>query len=150
MLKQYLNQLIGKKITRLEPGFGSYFTIDFGKDLEFSYRYKDETRTYIRGEWEIWIKMAYWEFRKGEETLLHEESSKQEMATFFKSLSNKSFLSYEITSETFDLTICIEDDITLYVITNEEDPEAEQWEFIIPEGKVFSAGPGTKLTLENY
>lgn len=145
-LEENLRNLINRKVTRAKLSFGSFFRLDFGKDIEISVPTSKGVKKHIRGEWEISVYMAFWEFEKHGKIVLHSESERENIEAFFKTLGSKVLLNFEITSDQFDLTLQFEDDIDLYLIANNEEDDNEQWNLFIPDGRVLIAGPDSKIT----
>lgn len=140
----YLKNLINQKVTRAKPGYGSFFTLDFGKDITVLTK---KGSSWIRGEWSIWVYMAFWEFKKGNAVVLHSESKREEIAQFIKSLEENVLLNFEIISKKFDLVINFKNDIKLSITANSEEEDNKQWFLFTPHGSI-TAGPGMLASWE--
>lgn len=148
-IEDHFNSLVGRAVTRANPGFGSFFSLDFGKDIENVYSTKQGMRSFTCGEWHLWIQMAFWNIEEKGKIILSDEDEKETFFPILKKLENKKLKHFEITSDAFDMTLLFEGDIKLFVIANNEEDDYVQWCLFTPKGKVFVAGPGKKLTYED-
>ena len=149
ILNENLASLINQKISHAKLGVGSFFTLDFGKLTEESFPTKNGICTAVHGEWEIWIKMACWEFEQDQEVVLHNESSREKIEIFLEKLKGKALIDFEITSDRFDAFFAFEDNLILYVIANIEQEHYDQWTLFLSDGQCMTAGPGTSITIED-
>jgi len=136
-LQETLDKLIGQKITNVQLGIGSHFSINFGKIRIETIKTKNGTKEVKSGEWFFWIQMAYWEFFQNDELLLDCEDNRESMSEFFKSLIGKSWTGYEIYEEDHEVILSFENDIDL-VISHETDDNDDQWSLVTPNRTSFS------------
>lgn len=126
-------KLIGKSVSRAYQGIGSFLFIDFGKDIEVSIETKRGLKKHTRGEWELWVYMCFWEFKKGEMLVIHSESSRDEITSFLNQLVHKTLLSFEMLSEKYDAVLNFEGDIQLNLIANKDEENVDQWFLFTPD-----------------
>lgn len=147
-LKKLLKNLTNQKITRASLSSGSFFTLDFGKDLEISVQTNQGTQTFVRGEWEISVYMAFWKFEHHGILFFDCDDKRETIVESLKKIENKKLLNFNILSDQFDTVFRFEDEIDLYLMANNEEDDNEQWMLFTPDGKTLVAGPGSSLTVE--
>lgn len=139
-IKQLLNNVIGKKSKNVKKiGNGSFFLIDFGKDIEYEVKTNREITKNIRGEWQFWIYMCAWRIDKDNIPIVGCED--EDISERIKIIDNKELKDISILSKSYDMVLKFEQNIELFlftIITN----DAEQWRLFTPDRQVFIAGPG--------
>ncbi len=147
-LESHIKHLEGMVVNRATLGYGSFITLDFGKDISVNVSTNEGESSYIRGEWSLLIQMAFWEFEKDEEVVVECDDEREQIEAFLKTLEGKKLKKFQVTTKEFDAVIEFEDEIDLYLIANNEEEDNEQWMLTIPGDLVCVAGPGTQSSIE--
>lgn len=133
-------QIVQMKPTRVKLGFGSFVTIDFGRDIPEEIKTRQGTKIHYHGEWHIWIYQCTWQVDQNGMTLVHSESPKLAIESVFFNLANKKFTLFCLLNDFFDAELKFED-MTLRLLHTKD---GEQWMLFTPENKTFVAGPGSQ------
>lgn len=143
----YFSQLVGKKARNVQLGYGSFITIDFGKDLLVEVKTKKGIDTFNRGEWHLWVYMAAWRLDQGDRVLIGAGDDREEIAKELTTLEGKQFVRAIILNTSFDTVLEFQDDVKLNLFSFKT-KESDQWMLFMPDRKVFTAGPGNTWTYE--
>ncbi|HLB52238.1 MAG TPA: hypothetical protein VJK48_00830 [Chlamydiales bacterium] len=139
-IQEFFRQIIGMKPTRVKLGFGSFITMDFGKDIPEEVKTRQGTQIRYHGEWHLWVYQCAWQIDQNGMVLIHSKSPKEAIDSVLFSLTNKIFTSFSLLNDFFDAELKFED-MTLKLLHSKD---GEQWMLFTPENKTFVAGPGTK------
>jgi hypothetical protein len=137
-MQKLFQQVVGMKPTRVKLGFGSFITMDFGKDIPEEVKTRQGIQVRYHGEWHLWIYQCSWEVYQNKILIAHTESSKDEIDSALLELANKRFTSFTLLNEFFDADLTFEN-MTLRLLHRKE---GEQWLLFTPENKTLVAGPG--------
>lgn len=133
-------QIVQMKPTRVKLGFGSFVTIDFGRDIPEEVKTRQGTQIRYHGEWHVWIYQCAWQIDQNGMMLVHSESPKAAIESVLFNLANKTFTSFSLLNDFFDAELKFED--MMFRLFHTKD--GEQWMLFTPENKTFVAGPGSQ------
>ncbi|OGN63859.1 MAG: hypothetical protein A3E80_03060 [Chlamydiae bacterium RIFCSPHIGHO2_12_FULL_49_9] len=139
-MQKLFRQIVGMKPTRVKLGFGSFVTMDFGKDIPEEVKTKQGTQIRYHGEWHLWVYQCAWQVDQNGAILVHSESPKAEIESVLFNLANKTFTSFNLLNDFFDVELKFED-MTFRLLHTKE---GEQWMLFTPENKTLVAGPGAQ------
>lgn len=139
-MQKLFQQIVGKKPTRVKLGFGSFITMDFGKDIPEEVKTRQGTQIRYHGEWHLWIYQCAWQIDQNGMMLIDSESPKVAIEPVLFNLTNKTFTSFSLLNDFFDAELKFED-MTLRLLHTKE---GEQWMLFTPENKTLVAGPGVR------
>lgn len=126
-------------------GYGTFITMDFGKDIEIVFNTKKGIEKFTRGEWHLWINDCAWRIDKEGKPIIGSNDDRKKINKKILILKNKILKNIEILSNIFDAKISFEKGIELTLFANTTE-EAEHWMLFTPDRKVLTAGPGTKIS----
>lgn len=138
-MQDFFEQIIGMKPTRVKLGFGSFITIDFGKDIPEEVKTRQGTQIRYHGEWHLWVYQCAWQIDQNGTVLVHSESPKVAIESTLSILNDKTFTAFSLLNNFFDAELKFED-MTLRLLHTKE---GEQWMLFTPENKTLVAGPGS-------
>jgi len=133
-------QILHMKPTRVKLGFGSFVTMDFGRDIPEKVKTKQGTQIRYHGEWHLWIYQCTWQIEQNGTMLVHSESPKETIETILLHLNNKALTAFCLLNDLFDAELQFED-MTFKLFHTKN---GEQWMLFTPENKTFIAGPGSQ------
>lgn len=133
-------QIMQMKPTRVKLGFGSFITIDFGRDISEEVKTRQGMQIRYHGEWHLWIYQCVWQIDQSGKVLVHSESPKEAIESVLSNLATKTFTSFTLLNDFFDAELKFED-MTLRLLHTKD---GEQWMLFTPENKTFIAGPGSQ------
>lgn len=139
-MQKIFRQIVGMKPTRVKLGFGSFITMDFGKDIPEEVKTRQGTQIRYHGQWHLWIYQCTWQIDQNGRMLIHSESPKSAIESALSNLTNKTFNSFSLLNDFFDADLKFED-MTLRLLHTKD---GEQWMLFTPENKTLVAGPGTQ------
>ena len=142
------NQFIGEKARNVKLGYGSFVTMDFGKDLILKEKVKGKESTYNQGEWHLWIYMAAWRLDQGDTPIIGAADNREIIQEGLNILNGNELKKISILNDSFDVLIEFQNDLNLLLFSFGV-KEYEQWMLFTPERKVFTAGPGIDWSYEN-
>ncbi len=139
-MQKLFRQIVGMKPTRVKLGFGSFITMDFGKDIPEEVKTRQGTQIRYHGEWHLWVYQCAWQIDQNGMRLIHSESPKAAIESVLFNLTNRTFTSFSLLNDFFDAELKFED-MTLRLLHTKD---GEQWMLFTPENKTLVAGPGTQ------
>lgn len=141
--------LEGHVVSRIKLGYGSFITIDFGKNRVLKYATKHGIKQRERGEWRIWIYMCAWRIDKNQKPFLGSEDdfSREVFQEKLSEIKGKKLLSFDILNTAFDSQIKFESDFAINLFSF--GTQKEQWILFRPEKKVLTVGPGDRWVYRN-
>lgn len=142
LAKELLSQVVGKRITRSKLGYGSFITIDWGKDIIEEFKTKDGIEKQIFGEWHLWVYMCAWRLEQNGDPIIGSGDERNAIQPKIPLLISKELLQVQVINNSFDLIFDFEKGYRLLLFSFEIE-DSEQWLFFTPNEKVFTAGPGT-------
>lgn len=135
------SQLKGIKTTRVKLGYGSFITMDWGKDIITYKKTKTKVHTFTFGEWHLWIYMCAWRLQENNIPIIGANDDRELISQHISVLSGKALTSVTINNESFDTTLEFEDNLHLLLFSFGVKDD-EQWMLYTPNKKTFTAGPG--------
>lgn len=135
--------VLGKKPTRVKAGYGSFITIDFGKDIPKELKTRKGIITQYFGEWHLWIYMCAWRIDIEKKPFLGSNDSKEVIKNHLNEIEKRVLKKVDILNAAFDAKLTFGDDLELFLFSFNT-KEHEQWMFFMPGNKVFTAGPGNE------
>lgn len=126
---------------RIKLGYGSFLTIDFGKEVTEEILTREGKETLSFGEWHLWIYMCAWRIDLSNEPFIGSDDDRQFIQEKLVNLNDKKLLLFSVINSAFDSVLKFESDYELKLFSFNV-RENEQWKFFTPEQKVFIAGPG--------
>lgn len=142
------NQFIGEKARNVKLGYGSFVTIDFGKDLILKEKVKGKESIYIQGEWHLWIYMTAWRLDQRDMPIIGAADDRETIAKNLDILNGKELKKVSILNASFDVLMEFQNDLNFLLFAFGV-KEYEQWMLFTPERKVFTAGPGINWSYED-
>ncbi len=146
--QEQFKQIVGLKPTRVKLGVGSFITFDFGQDIPKEIETRRGKETIYFGEWYLWVYMCAWRIDLSEMPFLASHDDRNILQKKISVLNNKKILKITVVNDAFDLLIQFEDQYVLKLFSTDT-TEEEQWLFYTPNGKVFTAGPGSKWSYDS-
>ncbi len=129
----------------LKLGYGSFLTMDFGRQIQVITRTKRGEKLSTRGEWHIWIYMCSWRIDKNKTPLVGSNDSREKIELALQKANNKKLLKYEILNDSLDAIFHFENKVTLSLFnTNTE--EGEHWLLFTPDKNVLTIGPSNSIS----
>src|SRR4051794_20956784 len=101
-IQKLFRQIVGIKPTRVKLGFGSFITIDFGRDIPEEVKTRQGTQIRYHGEWHLWVYQCSWQIFQNGVMIVHSESPKEAIESVFFKLTNKIFTSFSLLNDFFD------------------------------------------------
>lgn len=142
LAQQLFSQIIGMKITRSKLGYGSFITMDWGKDIIEELKTKDGIEKQIFGEWHLWVYMCAWRLEKNGDPIIGAGDERDVIQSKIPLLIGKKLLQAQVLNNSFDVILNFEEGYRLLLFSFELE-DSEQWLFFTRDRKVFTAGPGT-------
>lgn len=143
LAKQLFSEIIGMKMTRSKLGYGSFITMDWGKDKVEEFKTKHGIEKQIFGEWHLWIYMCAWRLEKNGEPVIGSGDEKKAIESKIPLLTGKKLIQAQVINDSFDVFFDFEEGYRLLLFSFEIE-DSEQWLFFTQNEKVFTAGPGIK------
>jgi len=146
-IKNTFAKIIGLKARNVLLGYGSFITMDFGKDIIIEVETNKGIDKFPRGEWHLWIYMTAWRIDEKMMPIAGCEDSRVTIEKALKKIENKKLINVDIRNHAFDMKIEFENDIiiNLFTLYTEKDSDSENWMLFTPEKKVLAVGPGSFL-----
>ncbi|MGL4348019.1 MAG: hypothetical protein ACRCSV_00970 [Chlamydiales bacterium] len=141
LAQQLFSQIIGMKITRSKLGYGSFITIDWGKDIIEELKTKDGIEKQIFCEWHLWVYMCTWRLEKNNDPIIGAGDERDVIESKIPLLIGKKLLQAEVLNNSFDVILNFDKGYRLLLFSFELE-DSEQWLFFTSNRKVFTAGPG--------
>ncbi|MDE3045720.1 MAG: hypothetical protein KGJ02_03655 [Verrucomicrobiota bacterium] len=136
-------KILETKPTRVKQGYGSFITMDFGKDIAKPLKTRTGVKIQYFGEWHLWIYMCAWRIDKDKKPLAGCEDSKEKIEVSLSELASRKLKKVEILNNSFDAKLVFGEDMELYLFSFYTQ-DKEQWMLFTPENKTFTAGPGSE------
>jgi hypothetical protein len=147
LVNELLSKIVNEKARNIKLGHGSFLTVEFGKDYIVELQTNKGLTRSVRGEWSLWVYLCAWRLDQNLDPLVGSADDRELIEPKIQILENKKLLSAKITSNSFDLVLDFEDNITLYLFSFQV-ADHEQWLLYTPEKKTFIAGPSNTWTYE--
>lgn len=146
LAKNLFSEVIGLEARNAQLGYGSFITIDFGKNIII--KGKNPSNDFERGEWHLWVYMCAWRLEQNGNPIIGAGDEKDSIRPKISLLTGKKILKVQILNNSFDTILDFEEGyrLLLFSFSIEDD---EQWMFFTPNRKVFTAGPGTSWEYED-
>jgi hypothetical protein len=145
LIQKIITPLYGLKPWSVELGYGSMFTIDFGKKMEV----KSGKYSFERGEWHIWVYRSPWRIETRQQVLAGSEDSREFLKGALKVLEGRSLEKVEFKLPSLETTFIFEGDHFLIVFPNQflndEVSMSEYWRLFTPDRMVLNIGPQKSL-----
>lgn len=148
LAEQLFSQIIGMKTTRAKLGYGSFITIDWGKDITEKFKTKRGIEKQIFGEWHLWIYMCAWRLERNNKPIVGANDERELISKHIAILSGKILSHVTIKNDSFDTVLQFEDNFQLLLFSFGVEDD-EQWMLYTSENKTFAAGPGTSWKYED-
>jgi len=136
-------QLVGEKTRNVKLGYGSFITIDFGKETTVEVRTNKGLSRSVRGEWHLWIMMSAWRLSQNKELLVGSGDGRDSINQILSLLEDKKLISGRVINNSFDCLFEFEENISLNLFSYHL-ADSRQWMLFVPEKKTFTAGPGAE------
>lgn len=140
--QEQFEKIVSLKPTRIKLGVGSFITFDFGRDIPQEIKTRNGKKTIYFGEWHLWVYMCAWRIDLSERPFLASHDDRKVIEENLTALSDKNVLKISVLNNAFDLTVQFEDEYKLRLFSVDT-IDGDQWLFYTPNGKVFTAGPGS-------
>ena len=141
-----IGNLVGEKAWKVQLGYGSFLTFDFGNLLPEVPNVSIE-----QGEWHLWVYLCSWRIEEEGSFLVGCEDKRSKIAEDIKKIENKTLISFDVSFPTLDATLEFENGIvlkTFSVISEDNDGHGIHWMLFQPSRKVLVAGPGSHFKVE--
>ncbi len=138
-----LAQLIGKPAWSATVGFGSFLTIEFGAEGA-----AQGTAARKHGEYHLWIYCTAWRLERTGALLAGSEDARADLERAAGTINGLTAAATTIEWPSLSLTLTFSDGLklrTFSVFTQ----ESEHWMLYMPDGRVFTAGPGSTWSVES-
>ena len=142
IVQEQFEKIVGLKPTRIKLGVGSFITFDFGRDILQEIETRNGKKTISFGEWHLWVYMCAWRIDLPKKTFLASHDDRKVIEKKLTALNNKTVLKVSLLNNAFDLSVQFEDEYELRLFSVDT-IDGDQWLFYTPNGKVFTAGPGS-------
>ncbi len=126
---------------RIKLGYGSFLTLDFGKDIAEELLTRKGKEIIYLGEWRLWVYMCAWRIDLLEEPFIGSNDDREVIRQKLSDLNNKKILEFSVLNSAFDALLKFESGYELKLFSFNV-TENKQWMFYTAEQKVFVAGPG--------
>ncbi len=147
LANQLLQNIVNMQPSRVKLGYGSFITLDFGKDVEVEVKTRRGVSKYTTGEWHLWVYMTAWRIDKNGEPFIGAEDDRELIAKRLVELEDKKLLLFSVLNNAFDSILEFEGGFKLSLFSFGVE-DHEQWMLYTPEAKTFTAGPGTSWSYE--
>jgi hypothetical protein len=148
LIEKIFQRLYGKPCWGVNPGVGSFLTLDFGrphleirepivarKSSSATVRKHLARRTVcVHGEWHLWIYCCNWELRSGA-TRIGDSSTKLRIRRAAEFLDGQSLTGFSISPR--NANCVFEFDLGATLITRPYDKRSEQWLLFEPSHRVL-------------
>ncbi len=138
--EELFKPIIGQS-PRIKLGYGSFITMNFGKDFPKEIKTRDGLEISYFGEWHLWVYMCAWRLDLLGYPLIGSDDDRNHIETTLSDLKDKKLLEFSVLNSAFDSSIKFESGYELKLFSFNA-TENKQWIFYTPEEKVFIAGPG--------
>lgn len=145
LIPHILNKLIGQKVSVIEQTHGSFITIDFGTLTER----KGKRRTYLVGQYHLWVYMCAWRIDKDDKPLVASSDSREKISDTIKIITGTTLTNYVLNSS-LDAQFSFDNNINL-TLFNTSTQDEEQWMLYLWEQDVryvLVIGPGNSWYYE--
>lgn len=144
-----LNRLVGQKVSACQLGHGSMFSIDLGiLTTEHIPTKKRIIKSYMRGEWHLWVSMCAWRIDKDNKPLIAADDEREIIAEKLQLLVGTTLTQYEILNTALDTKFYFDSTISL-ILFNMNTQNAKQWMLFTPKDKVLIVGPADAWRYES-
>ena len=132
--RRVLAEVVGLTAWGAALGYGSFVTIEFGKEVA--------DRSWRPGEWHLWVYGAAWKLLAGEHEIADSDGDRVHLAVVVPQINGLTVRSVVVDN---DLTVCFDfAGSHRLVIARGPDPELEDWRLNTPDGLVHIFGPGDR------
>jgi len=128
-------------------GVGSFLTVEFGQPRPAAGASPDQQGRQARqanphGEYHLWVYCSAWRIESPQEIIASSEDPREQLASAVRHLDGKVLTRITIERPSLSATFDFEDGTVLrtFAIFSKE---YEHWMFYLPDGRVFTAGPGS-------
>ncbi len=143
--KRIRSILIGQKPWRVNQGWGSFVTLDFG---EARREIMENGREILTGEWHLWVYCCEWEIiDQSARLLVHNESSDEEIASVLAQVQDAALTRFEYDFHSGELELGFGNGLLMKLFPDDEYYEDAEYMMIFsPQGYVLSFGPHRMVT----
>jgi len=144
-IKAIVSPILGKSAWDASLGFGSFITVEFGLPIK-----PTENAKYLRGEWHLWVKHAFWRLEENNRVLVGSEDDRKTLGEKLKAINGLNLEVFDINPVTYETVFLFGGRVKLSVIpTSYLQNEYEYWTLYTPQRKVLLAGPGMEFRYED-
>ncbi len=141
LIEELFQAVIGQ-CPRIKLGYGSFLTLDFGKDIPEELITRKGKEIIYLGEWRLWVYMCAWRIDLLNEPFIGADDDRTIIESKLSDLNGKKIIEFSVLNPSFDALLKFESGYELKLFSFNV-TENKQWMFYTPEEKVFVAGPGS-------
>lgn len=140
-VREHLARLTGRRVSSAELGHGSFLLLDLGAPRRTS-------TGRLRSEYGIWLYGAAWTIRRGGRVAARSSDRPEKIERWVSRLAGKAVVLADMDPDSLSLWLRFEEEIEV-ATAEPEVQDIDAWFFYLPDGSVFTAGCGNKLTRES-
>jgi hypothetical protein len=139
-IQEKIQRLIGQRPWEVKLGWGSFITLEFGKQIEVE---GIRGVTYIHGEWHLWVQMSAWRLETKAEVITASEDSREGMSRGIKQLEGTKLLLIKLRPPALETILMFEGGLILRLFPiYSEELTMDDWALFCPDGYVLTVGSG--------
>jgi hypothetical protein len=136
-------RLLGLRTWGVKQSLGTSLILDMGAPVP-----DPGLTSGVRGEWSLLVLQCHWFVATEREFLAASEDGRARTASALAHIEGTTVTSVVIVPPAFDATFAFSGGVVLRLFPYRT-REDESWHLFLPEGMVFTAGPGSRWRLES-
>ena len=142
-IRNMTRRLLGLRTWGVKQSLGSSLILDMGAAVP-----DPRLRSGVRGEWSLLVLHCDWVVATGCEFLAASEDGRSRIASALAHIEGTTVTSVVILPPAFDTTFAFSGGVVLRLFPYQT-REYDHWKLFLPEGMVFTAGPGSRWRLRS-
>jgi hypothetical protein len=133
---------VGQRAWGTKLGIGSFLTVEFGPQRAPQAPPRPGQHPHPHGVFHLWVYCSAWRIDRPNEVVASSEDPREQLATTVWRLDDLTLAGVHIERPSLSAAFRFQDGTTLHTFSIFT-AGYEHWMFYLPDGNVFTAGPGT-------
>ncbi|WP_063127316.1 hypothetical protein [Nocardia fusca] len=143
VFEQRITAVYGQSAWGTRLGTGSFLTVEFGPQRPDSASGGRPGRPH--GIFHLWVYCSAWRIETPQEVLASSEAPREKIEAAVQVLDGRPLVNVQVERPSLSITATFAGDVRLRTFSIFTD-ELDHWMFYMPDGAVFTAGPGSSCS----
>lgn len=140
LAEELFQPLIGME-SRIRLGHGSFLTLDFGKEIIEEVTTRNSKKTFVFGEWHVWIYMCNWRIDCYDNGLIGSGDDRDSIQQKLSEWQDVILRGFSVINSSFDAVLEFDQGYAIRLFSHKTIGNI-QWKLFTPQNYTFIAGPG--------